>query len=153
MMMAMKGCASMVPCTGGFPQSYGSGSYGQGYQPYGKGSWEAGKGKGKGKGKDWGSWNGWDEATGWTWKEVGTSIAGTALMGWLLASDEQAESWSTKASQFGSAIGLAASRASTRLMGKVITTDSSPTDERLERLEAELIKIDKEKEELLKQKQ
>ena len=59
--------------------------------PMEKGSWEAGKGKGKGKGKGWGNnWNSWDEATGWTWKEVGTSIAGTALMGWLFASDEQA---------------------------------------------------------------
>ncbi len=24
---------SMVPCSGGFPQGYGSASYGQGYQP------------------------------------------------------------------------------------------------------------------------
>ena len=66
-------------------------------------------------------------------------------MGWLFASDEQAESWSTKASQFGSAIGIAASRASARLMGQVKIKDSSPTDERLAKLEAELIKIDKDK--------
>ena len=85
---------------------------------------------------------------------MGTSIAGTVLMGWLFASDEQAENWSTKSSQFGSALGIAAARVSHMLMGKVkgIPVDSSPADERLPRLEPELIKIDKEKGELLKQK-